>query len=163
LGSVDRPLWDGVGRGFETPAGAPRRPVEGISLYDAQACAAFEGKRLPTAVEWAWAATGPDGRLCPVGHLRDLLRSDAHVDRPLAGVIDGLSSKDDRSAFGVHDMAGNVSEFTSTLATWRGETGWFVMGGSYRTPASAAIVTDARVVPGWQALQSVGFRCVRDP
>ena len=57
-------------------------------------------------------------------------------------------------------MAGNVAEFTSTLGVLRGESGWFVMGGSYLSPPSHALVGDARLVPGWQPLQGVGLRCV---
>ncbi len=162
LGALGDPLWDRDGDSFTPPSGATRRPVEGISLYDAQAYAAYAGKRLPTAGEWAWAATGPDGRLCPVGRLQDLLDGAAHVDRSLAGVANARSVAADRSPFGLHDMAGNVAEFTSTLGTLRGESGWFVMGGSYLGPPAEALVNDARVVPGWMPLQGVGLRCVRE-
>jgi len=161
LGALGEPLWDRDGDTFLTPAGASRRPVEGISLYDAQAYAAFAQKRLPTAAEWAWAATGPDGRPCAAGSLRDLVRAGVHIDRPLAGVTDGRSVAGDRSPFGLYDMAGNVSEFTSTLGVLRGASGWFVMGGSYLTPPGRALVSDARLVPGWLPLQGVGLRCVR--
>ncbi len=162
LGALGEPLWDRVGEAFQPPSSAGRRPVEGISLYDAKAYAAYAGKRLPTAAEWAWAATGPDQRSCAAGSLRDLVRGGVHIDRPLAGVADARSSKADRSPFGLYDMAGNVAEFTSTLGVLRGASGWFVMGGSYLTPPSRALVHDAQLVPGWLALQGVGLRCVRD-
>lgn len=163
LGALGEPLWDRDGNSFQPPASARRRPVEGISLYDAQAYAAYAKKRIPSAAAWAWAASGPDGRLCAVGRLKDLLGGAAHVDRPLAGVADARSAPTDRSPFGLYDMAGNVAEFTSTLGTLRGESGWFVMGGSYLSPPARALVNDAQVVPGWMPLQGVGLRCVRDP
>ena len=162
LGALGDPLWDRAGDGFSAPSGASRRPVEGISLYDAKAYAAWAQKRLPTAGEWAWAASGPDGRVCAAGTFGDLRRGGVHIDRPLAGVTDVRTSEADRSPFGLHDMAGNVAEFTSTLGDLRGASGWFVMGGSYLTPPSRALVSDARLVPGWMPLEGVGFRCVRD-
>ncbi len=162
LGALGEPLWDRDGDSFQPPAAARRRPVEGISLYDAQAYAAYVRKRVPTAAEWAWAATGPDGRPSAVGRLEHLLGGLAHIDRPLAGVGDARASAADRSPFGLYDMAGNVAEFTSTLGTQRGESGWFVMGGSYLGPPTDALVHDARVVPGWMPLQGVGLRCVRE-
>jgi len=162
LGALGEPLWDRQGQGFVPPAGSSRRPVESISLYDAKAYAVYARKRLPTAAEWSWAATGPDGRLCAVGTLRDLLAGGVHMDRPLAGVTDVRSVPADRSPFGVYDMAGNVAEYTSTLGTLRGENGWFVMGSSYLGTGADALVTGARVVPGWMPLEGVGMRCVRD-
>lgn len=162
LGALGDPLWERDGNAFVAPAGASRRPVEGISLYDAKAYAAWAKKRLPTAAEWAWAASGPDGRVCAAGRLDDLRRGEVHIDRPLAGVADIRSAAGDRSPFGLWDMAGNVAEFTSTLGDLRGGSGWFVMGGSYLTPPARALVSDARLVPGWMPLEGVGLRCVRD-
>ncbi len=162
LGALGEPLWDRSGTSFQPPSGALRRPVEGVSLYDAKAYAAYAKKRLPSAAEWAWAASGPDGRVSAMGGLRDLLAGGAHVDRPLAGATDIRSVEGDRSPFGVYDMAGNVAEFTSTLGTLRGENGWFVMGGSYLGPPADALVQDARLVAGWMPRQGVGIRCVRE-
>jgi hypothetical protein len=58
-------------------------------------------------------------------------------------------------------MAGNVAEFTSTLATFRGVNGWLVMGGAYDTPPVRAFTSEAAVVPGWVPLEGVGIRCVQ--
>jgi len=120
------------------------------------------GYRLPTAAEWSWAATGPDGRLCAVGPIEDLWNDKAHVSLPSQGVgsIGGMEA--DRSSFGLVDMAGNVAELTSTLTTLNGVNGWIVMGGSYLSGPANAIVTNGKTVTGWLPLQGVGFRCVRD-
>ncbi|MDJ0973646.1 MAG: SUMF1/EgtB/PvdO family nonheme iron enzyme [Planctomycetota bacterium] len=161
LGSPVIPLWEKDGDRFKPPPGGATLPVEGISLYDARAFAAFEKKRLPTAGEWAWAATGPDGRVCSVGPAKDLWSGAAFVARPKEGpgVIRGSSA--DRSPFGLFDMAGNVAELTSSLATVEGRSGWVVMGGGYLTDPGRAIVTNAITVPGWLPLEGVGFRCVK--
>ena len=57
-------------------------------------------------------------------------------------------------------MAGNVAEYTRTLATHRGTSGWLVMGGGYLTSRGRALVTEAEPVPGWQPRLGTGFRLV---
>jgi serine/threonine protein kinase len=161
LGGPDRPLWterDGV---LVPPTTAGRRPVEGISLHDARAFARFEGQRLPTAAEWAWAASGPDGRLTPVGDLADLLALRVRAGTGGApGDVGGEPA--DRSPFGLLDLSGNVAEWTSTHAAYRGVTGWFAMGGGYAADPAAAVVVRADPRPGWAPAEGVGVRLVRD-
>ena len=161
LGAPGRPLWDLNGDEVVPPGDAARRPVEGISLQDARAFAAFEGARLPTAAEWAWAAAADDGRSTPLGSLEAALASDANLGGRHPGALDLGASGGDRNLFGLRDMAGNVAELTATLGTVRGESGWLVMGGSYDASPAAALVSEARPVPGWEPRLGVGFRLVR--
>ncbi len=102
------------------PPGEGEHPVVLVSLVDAEAYADCrshqEGQvyRLKTALEWEKAARGPEGRYFPWGDEWEdeatnwsgsgLWHTSAIGTYPLS-----------HSLYGVHDMAGNVFEFTSTL------------------------------------------------
>jgi formylglycine-generating enzyme required for sulfatase activity len=162
LGGADRPLWTERNGRFVPPPGASRRPIEGISPHDARAFARFEGKRLPTAAEWAWAATGPDRRATPLGALEDLLPGDAVLGPEGRGPADAGATPADRSPFGLLDMAGNLSEITGSRRARGNPAGWLVLGGGYATDAGRAWVLSAAAEPGWRPLQGAGTRLVRD-
>jgi formylglycine-generating enzyme len=104
----------------------PRHPVNCVDFHQATSYCAFVGKRLPTEIEWELAARGTDGRDYPWG----LPKPDAWEFESKgsalcwkrgpgqAGDADGTcptgSYPTDRSPFGVHDMAGDVAEWTSS-------------------------------------------------
>ena len=97
----------------------PDHPVWGVSYEAATAYAEWIGEqigspcRLPTEVEWEFAARGPERREFPFGDSFDPRRCNTIE----AGI--GTTTAVDRyadgvSTFGVYDLAGNVEEWTSS-------------------------------------------------
>lgn len=85
--------------------------VRGIAWSEARLYAQWAGKTLPTEAQWEMAARGPSGFLHPWGN-------DSAIwprIRTLQELTPVKSFRNDRSIFGVYDLAGNVREWTSDL------------------------------------------------
>jgi formylglycine-generating enzyme required for sulfatase activity len=181
-------------------------PVERVTWLEARAYCRARGGRLPTEAEWERAAAGAGGRVWPWGNTwLDRHASHGHAERlgprdgpaelarPRAGDPGAEDPGDDdedgfagrapvgsfpagASVFGVLDLAGNVSEWTSdhygreppqsaqhfdprgpAFANER-----TVRGGSYRSPPSELRVTRRLPVPPSERRPGVGFRCAYD-
>ena len=87
-------------------------PVVYITWNDALEYCKSKGKRLPTEQEWEYAARGPNGYNYPWGNEWASGRSMTHESGREAVDI-GLFTED-VSPFGVHDMLGNVQEWTDS-------------------------------------------------
>ncbi len=115
-----------------------RIPVSGVSLDDARAYTVWldrtgriRGARLCTELEWERAARGADARSYPHGD--QLAPGDANFDETYGGRAEAFGPDEvgahpaSRSPFGLHDLAGNVCEWTESVFGDRG----LVRGGAF--------------------------------
>ncbi|HEU4339001.1 MAG TPA: SUMF1/EgtB/PvdO family nonheme iron enzyme [Planctomycetota bacterium] len=155
------PMWAGsdVRPGFE------RHPVTHVSVADAEAFAAWAGKRLPTEDEWEYAARWVDGRVFPWGSTEpgerkpmcQSIEASIAVERAPENKPVG-SWPASASPFGIHDLAGSVWEWTATAHEGRR----LLKGGSYLHRVGAARASNRLGEDADLQHPDVGFRCVKD-
>jgi formylglycine-generating enzyme required for sulfatase activity len=166
---------------WRTPEGAGssltgrgRHPVVHVSLNDARAFAAWAGGRLPTEVEWEYAAASGlrdpaeplSGAFGPDGSPRANIWTGAFPFENTAA--DGFSGTAPAGCFPadrnrVHDLFGNVWEWTDTPAAAPGQN--VIKGGSHLCAANycARYRSSAREDHEVDFSAShIGFRIVRD-
>ncbi len=152
------------------PPGLQRRPVVWVSPEDARAYARWAGKRLPTALEWQYAAQGGDGRDYPWGNTLDSSRCNIGIGH--ATNVDAFPGG--ASPFGVQDCIGNVWQLTAD-EYFNGSYSYTILrGGSYYAPAASVWYVKSGPVPvhrqqmllhagaGLDRDGTVGFRCAKD-
>ena len=168
-----RPAGSHTGRylegwsGAEPPTGTAAHPVAFVTWPAAVAYCAWRGRRLPTEAEWEWAARGgladpefPWGDAAP-----DTTRANWHASRTGRPVDVGRYPP---NGYGLHDMAGNVWEFT--VDPWHRAAGdapgapasrYVIRGGSYgAAPVNLRVRWRDSHAAG-NAGDHVGFRCAR--
>lgn len=137
-------------------------PAVNVTWDEAQAFCAWAGGRLPTEAEWEHAARGGlDGRLFPWG--------DEFTGQAVAQHFTAPVGAFPPNGYGLHDMAGNVWEWTSSehrpthaTAPARSYDLRTIKGGGWNSSVQRLRVSE-RAALSRQGRHNlyVGFRCVR--
>mgnify|MGYP001820347451 CR=1 FL=1 len=139
----------------------PDAPVVGVSMADAMRFSRWVGKALPTAEQWEKASRGSDGRAYPWGEEDPTNGGACHGRDPLEGGTDPVNAHPNAvSPYGVHDMAGNVWEWTAT-AYEDGEPVHVVKGGCYNDPAVLLRGDGHLLAAPKDKYETIGFRCAK--
>ena len=155
------------------PRGWADKPVTWVSREDAEAYAAWAGKRLPHEWEWQYAAQGTDGRLYPWGNAwNPAAVPTPDKGRTMRGPDDVSAHANGASGFGVMDMVGNVWQWTDAFvdehtraAVLRGGSYYQPQGSLWYFPQAHKLTQHGKLLlmaPGMDRSGAVGFRCVKD-
>jgi len=134
-------------------------PVVHVTLRDAEAYCKSIDKRLPTESEWEYVASGYKGLKYPWGELwKDSNINWNSVDN--SDVLLAIASFP-ATEFGHYDLAGGVSEWTSTRNDSRRAA--YIKGASrFDVNVANARVAVRRLESIDYSGEDVGFRCVED-
>jgi gamma-glutamyl hercynylcysteine S-oxide synthase len=178
-------------KGGQAKKGEENFPVVYVSYEDAQAYARWAGKRLPTEIEWQYAAQTEQLNEWPWKQVKPVTRKEQYVTETLTvkaieGIDPAVANLGDGQLYpvgkyrkginpnGLTDLSGCVWQLTNDIYE-SGSYRYIVMkGGSYFKPSSSWWYVQGgprelhyrqallRVSEGFERSATVGFRCVKD-
>ncbi len=175
----------------QIPKGQENHPVIYVTLEDAKAYAKWSGKRIPTEMEWQYAAQTEKGNEWPWIQKTPVTRKEEFITNTLSvWKLEGIDStrcnlgdgslypvgkyKDGRNPYGLYDLVGCVWQLTNDVYDNTTYRYIMVKGGSYFLPTSSFWYVQGgprelnfrqyllRVSPSFERKATVGFRCVKD-
>lgn len=173
------------------PVGLEKYPIVNVSFEDAKAFANWAGKRLPTEMEWQYAAQTKEGNEWPWKQLVPVKRKEEVITQTLTvSSIEGIDSSlcnigngslypvgkypKGANPYGLQDLTGCVWQLTNDLYQCGNYQYIMLKGGSYFKPSSSWWYVQSgpreltyrqfllRVSQGFERNATVGFRCVQD-
>jgi iron(II)-dependent oxidoreductase len=171
--------------------GEERFPVVNISIEDARAFAHWSGKRLPTEIEWQYAAQTLKGNEWPWQQHGTVRYESQYVNETLSttritGIDPGRCNLGDgklyavgkypagKNPYGLLDLVGCVWQMTNDEYESGSYRYIILKGGSYFNPSASWWYVQGgprsltyrqyllRVSQGFERNATVGFRCVKD-
>jgi iron(II)-dependent oxidoreductase len=162
--------WEPDERGRRAPPRAQLdHPVAGVTWRSANAYARFAGKRLPTEDEWEIACRGKEPTRYPWGEeYKEGRCNDSSTGLRAAVAIGRFAAGE--SPFGVHNMAGNVEEWTAcnedgdiVKELYSNIAPMVVRGGHFLSPPENVGGLFRWTAPGGSTRElTTGFRCAAD-
>jgi formylglycine-generating enzyme required for sulfatase activity len=138
----------------------PSLPIVGLRQHEADAYCRWAGVRLPTELEWEFAARGEEHRKYPWGMAEPTPALANFADCQLDTRTPVGSYPQGATPLGVQDMAGNVWEWTSSRYD---DESWILRGGCWDTYAITLRGAFRFWVNEDDRDDSFGFRCARSP